>query len=146
MITGFIHSYDSCVGRLPSGHRIWKCQTTDGVHYAVADDSGMLPHTTDDGPLFLDCSRCLTTGVFTRSVRTHAGSYIAIPVFDEHGLRFSIPGDAASLLFLSKFLNWTIEDPTNELFYNVADAKQSGPPPLSPIQTAKWSYPYERTN
>lgn len=146
MITEFILHYDACVGRLPNGYRVWKCQTDDGVHYAIADDSGMLPHTTDDGPMFLDCSRTLK-----------AGTFIAIPVFDEYRQEFNIPGDSATILFLSKFLNWTIEDPANDLFYIASDpdtdsflSKLLGriaaeSPRSSAETTTTWSYPYERT-
>lgn len=98
--------------KLPSGHTIF--ETHDNGHgetgWAIADESGDLPHLTDDGILWLDVSRCL-----------HVSSEFApiVPLVGENGERTRTPVDAPTILFLSKMFKWTIADDERGNFYNV---------------------------
>lgn len=110
MITEFIVNYKTAAPvKLPSGHRIFEAVARTGeTVYAVADDSGDWPHTTDDGPMFLDSARTLKVGRFD-----------SIPIYDEEGSKYSIPGDAATILFLANWLGWIIEDQSIGNHYHV---------------------------
>lgn len=103
---------------LPDGHRIF--ETHDNGHgeasWAIADDSGHYPEGTDDGVLWLDPSRCLL--VDKDESFDPPREYIAIPLVDSDGKRTRTHSNAATILFLSRFLRWTIEDKVHGRYFN----------------------------
>lgn len=96
--------------RLPDGHTI--IETHDGPDHtpawAIFDESGPSPETSDDGILWLDVTRCLNA------------NRLVIPLTDAKGnrSRFTIT-DVPTLLWLSQHFRWTIEDDTRFHYYNV---------------------------
>lgn len=97
---------------LPDGHRLFYGATGSEDHdaynkVAIADGSGGMPHTTDDGVLFLDQSRPLTV---SRNI-------CLIPVISESGVPWTTASDAATILRLSREFRWTVTDGTH--YYNV---------------------------
>lgn len=98
--------------RLPDGHTIHETHDhPDGSRWAISDQSGRLPESTDDGVLWLDRERCLSAS--TRHAPT-------IPLRDERGAKCSTPTDTPTLLYLSRMLRWTIVDDVRGHYYNVS--------------------------
>lgn len=104
------YSFEGAGEPLPSGHRIFTAHTDDGIRYAIADNSGRTPSTTDDGVLFLDPTRCLNAS--TRHAPT-------VPLVSPAGEKSSTPVDTPTILFLSRRFGWTIADEPRGRFFNV---------------------------
>jgi len=104
---------------LPSGHTIFETHDgEDGSMWAIADESGDRPDTTEDGVLWLDPSRCLL--VAKDDSFDEPREFTQIPVIKESdGKRYHVGCDAATILFLSRFFRWTIVDQDNGAFYNM---------------------------
>lgn len=104
---------------LPDGHRIF--ETHEGPEpgtsqWAIADESGDTPDQTDDGILWLDPTRCLS--VARDESFDPPREHISIPLLTSEGERTRTPSDAATVLYLSRMLRWTIEDETRGHYYN----------------------------
>lgn len=108
---------------LPDGHRIFETydREFDGHAHnfgvAICDDSGATPDQTDDGVLWLDETRTLCIE-HDFSDPDHPREHMFIPLLDERGNKTRTPTDAATLLYLSRSMRWTIEDEHNGHFYN----------------------------
>ena len=89
---------DYCIKRsFPHGFR----PNDEFGEWAIADDSGGTPETTDDGILWLDTNQRILLG------KGH-GNAILLPVFTPEGKRFTTATDAASLLILSDKFRWVM--------------------------------------
>jgi hypothetical protein len=105
--------------KLPDGHRIFQAthhcyigalpaSATDDPRgiWALADDSGVFPHDTDDGVLWLDFNRDLGAGASTTT--EHDGVSPTIPLLNKTGKTFSTITDTCTLLTLSIRFGWHI--------------------------------------
>lgn len=96
--------------KLPDGHTIIETHDgPDGVAWAIFDDSGSSPETSDDGILWLDPTRCLNASTDTIPLQREA-----------NGERLGALTDTATILYLSKMFRWTIEDRVRGHFYIAA--------------------------
>ncbi len=99
---------------LPDEHRLFQATDFGLVHFpkgfrpdeergewAIADNSGDWPDTTDDGILWLDFSTNILLG-------KAYGRTIHLPVTTPDGKRFTTVTDPASLLILSDKFRWTL--------------------------------------
>lgn len=103
---------------LPDGHTIFETHDgPDGSMWAIADESGGRPDETDDGVLWLDPGRCLC--IKKNTTHDSPYEYLSIPLRYEDGTYTRTPTDAATILFLSRFFSWTIEDKDRGAYYNV---------------------------
>lgn len=100
---------------LPDEHRIFqatpqnshkvpatlKARPHELGHWAVADNSGDWPHTTDDGVLWLDFNTHIMLG------RAY-GTSIHVPLLDSSGKASTFVTNTAALLILVDMFRWTI--------------------------------------
>lgn len=100
--------------RLPDGHRLFRVGTSE--QYALADDSGRTPATTDDGVLLLDFDRPLEVD---RNVFENK-EYMHIPLYDLHGTRSTTITNAATLILLAARFEWDVH--VDGVSYRVATA------------------------
>lgn len=96
---------------LPDGHTIHESVEQPG-RWAISDESGDYPELTDDGLLWLD-----NGGGDESDFRCLDGDLPSIPLVSDAGEETRTPTDTATILFLSRFLRWTINAGPN--YYNV---------------------------
>jgi hypothetical protein len=98
---------------LPDEHRIFqatlhnkqvptslKTRPHELGHWAVADNSGDWPHTTDDGTLWLDFNSNIMIGNDASNPR--------IPILSPEGKSFVIVTNVHGLLVLTDMFRWTM--------------------------------------
>jgi hypothetical protein len=100
---------------LPDGHRIFiGDDSSHGLMWAIADDSGPTPPETDDGILLLDFGRPLSVTYDTNFKPRRPCCFI--PLRDAGGQTRTIT-DAPSLLILATMFAWQIQH--GDTFYKV---------------------------
>lgn len=104
--------------RLPDGHRLFSANTSDGVKYAIADDSGSDPERTDDGVLWLDVSRCLV--IEKDDSFEPPRQCVFIPLVNDKGERYRATTDVSTLLHLGNKYKWQVEDVDVKAIYEIA--------------------------
>lgn len=107
---------------LPDGHRIIEGIDRDRQYrWAIMDNSGDRPEVTDEGILWLDRDRPLLIATeIVDLVGGHGIEHFQIPVITEDGRKAYTPTNARSILMLSRFMRWTIEDESRGHYYTVA--------------------------
>lgn len=92
---------------LPDGHRLFESvDTSHGLVWSLADDSGPTPPETDDGVLLLDRGRPLM--IFHAADADSHEEICRIPVLAPKGEATMSVSDAATLLQLAQVFTWTI--------------------------------------
>jgi len=105
------------VEELPDGHRLFTTKTEGGWEYAIADDSGDTPASTEDGILWLDSSRCLILD--EDDSYDPQREHMAIPLSDDNGNRTRTGTDMSTMLYLANRFKWQIEDQRVKAIYEI---------------------------
>jgi hypothetical protein len=101
---------------LPDGHRVFALRDTSlGVRWAIADDSGATPPETDDGVLFLDIDldrplhivKLVTAAGASASLPS--GSICSIPLLALDGSLTRATTDPVSILILAHKYDWPVK-------------------------------------
>ena len=99
--------------RLPDGHRVFSLRDTSlGLRWAIADESGPTPPETDDGVLFLDIDPDRPLHI-SHERRYEADAperaVYSIPLLALDGQLTRTPTDAASILILAHKYDWPVK-------------------------------------